>query len=160
MAFCSRILSRIFLQSQTWVHSPAHSKTSLLTPGGAEAKCRTYCNAEHQRMDAFELWYWKRLLQSPLDSKEIKPVHPKGNQSWIFIEKTNAVWITTNCGKFFKRWEYQTTLSASWAICMQVRKQQLELDIEQQTGSKLGKEYVKPVYCHPAYLTYMQSISW
>ena len=43
---------------------------------------------------------------------------------------------------------------------MQVRKQQLELDMEQQTGSKLGKEYVKAVYCHPAYLTYMQSKSW
>ena len=43
---------------------------------------------------------------------------------------------------------------------MQVKKQQLELDMEQQTGSKLGKEYVKPVCCHPAYLTYMQSISW
>ena len=40
---------------------------------------------------------------------------------------------------------------------MQVREQQLELDVEQQTGSKLGKEYVKAVYCHPAYLTYMQS---
>ena len=43
--------------------------------------------------------------------------------------------------------------------CMQVRKQQLELDMEQQTGSKLGKEYVKAVYYHPAYLTYMQSTS-
>ena len=43
---------------------------------------------------------------------------------------------------------------------MQVRKQQLELEIEQQTGSKLGKEYVKAVYCHPAYLTYMQSTSY
>ena len=43
---------------------------------------------------------------------------------------------------------------------MQVKKQQLELDMEQQTGSKSGKEYVKAVYCHPAYLTYMQSISW
>ena len=43
---------------------------------------------------------------------------------------------------------------------MQVKKQQLELDMEQQTGSKLGKEYVKAVYCHPAYLTYMQSLSW
>ena len=42
---------------------------------------------------------------------------------------------------------------------MQVRKQQLELDVEQQTGSKLGKEYVKAVYCHLAYLTYMQSTS-
>ena len=43
---------------------------------------------------------------------------------------------------------------------MQVRKQQLELDMEQQTGSKLGKEYIKAVYRHPAYLTYMQSTSW
>ena len=43
---------------------------------------------------------------------------------------------------------------------MQVRKQQLELDMEQQTGSKSGKEYIKPEYCHPAYLTYMQSTSW
>ena len=51
-------------------------------------------------------------------------------------------------------------LPASWEICMQVKKQQLELDMEQQTGSKLGKEYVKTVYCHPAYLTYMQSTSW
>ena len=61
--------------------------------------------------------------------------------------------------KFFKWWEYQTTLSASWEICMQVKKQQLELDMEQWTGSKLGKEYVKTVYCPPAYLTYMQSVS-
>ena len=64
-----------------------------------------------------------------------------------------------NCGKFFKRWEYQTTLLASWETCMQVKKQQLEWDIELRTVSKLGKEYVKAVYCHPAYLTYMQSTS-
>ena len=51
-------------------------------------------------------------------------------------------------------------LTSSWEICMQVRKQQLELDIEQQAGSKSGKEYVKAVYCHCAYLTYMQSTSW
>ena len=50
--------------------------------------------------------------------------------------KLLTVWITTKCGKFFKRWEYQTTWPASWEICMQVRKQQLELDMEQQTGSK------------------------
>ena len=43
---------------------------------------------------------------------------------------------------------------------MQVNKQQLELDMDQQTGSKLGKEYFKAVYCHPAYLTYMQNTSW
>ena len=58
---------------------------------------------------------------------------------FCFIDYAKAfdcVWITINCGKFWKRWEYQTTWSASWEICMQVRKQQLELDMEQQTGSK------------------------
>ena len=45
-------------------------------------------------------------------------------------------------------------------ICMQVKKQQLEMDMEQETGSKLGKEYVKAVYCYPVYLTYMQNTSW
>ena len=54
-------------------------------------------------------------------------------------------------GKFLKRWEFQTTWPASWEICMQVRKQHLGLDMEQQTGSKLGKEYVKAVYCHSAF---------
>ena len=77
----------------------------------------------------------------------------------LTMPKPLTVWITTNCGKFFKRWEYQTTWRAPWEIYMQVRKQQLELDIEQQTGSKSGKEYVKAVYYHPAYLTYMQSTS-
>ena len=67
------------------------------------------------------------------------------------------MWITTNCRKFLKRWEYHTILPAPQEICVQVKKQQLELDMEQWTGSKLGKEYVKAVYCHPVYLTYMQS---
>ena len=53
----------------------------------------------------------------------------------------------------------QTTLPASWEICMHVKKQQLELDMEQQTGSISGKEYVKAVYSHSAYLTYVQSTS-
>ena len=56
-----------------------------------------------------------------------------------------------NCGKLLKRWEYQTTLPAFWEIYVPVKKQQLELDIKQQTGSKLGKEYIKAIYCHPAY---------
>ena len=77
----------------------------------------------------------------------------------LSILKPLTLWIKTNGGKFFKRWEYQTTLSASWETCMQVKKHRLESDMEQQTGSKLGKEYVKAVYCHPAYLTYMQSTS-
>ena len=68
-----------------------------------------------------------------------------------------TVWITTNCGKFFKRWVYQTTLPASYEICIQVKKQQLEPDVEQWVGSKLGKEYVKALYSQLDYLTYMQS---
>ena len=73
--------------------------------------------------------------------------------------KPLTVWITANCEKFLKRWKYQTTLSVFQETCMQVKKQQLEPDMEQQTGSKLGKEYIKAVYGYPAYLTYMQSIS-
>ena len=77
----------------------------------------------------------------------------------LTMPKPLTVWITINCRKFLKRWEYQTTLPASLEICMQVKKQKLELDVEEQIGSKLGKEYIKTVYCHPAYLTYMQSIA-
>ena len=60
------------------------------------------------------------------------------NIYFCFIDyaKPLTAWITINCGKFWKRWEYQTTWPASWETCMQVRKQQLELDMEQQTGSK------------------------
>ena len=54
----------------------------------------------------------------------------------LTMPKPLTVWITINYGKFWKRWEYQTTWPASSEICMQVRKQQLELDTEQQTGSK------------------------
>ena len=54
----------------------------------------------------------------------------------LTVQKPWTVWVTTNCRQFFKRWEYQTTWPASWEICLQVRKQQLELDMEHQTGSK------------------------
>ena len=52
----------------------------------------------------------------------------------LIMPKPLTVWITTNCGKFFNRWKYQTTWPTSWEISMQVKKQQLELDMEQQTG--------------------------
>ena len=54
----------------------------------------------------------------------------------LTMPKPLTVWITINCGQFWKRWEYQTTWSASWETYMQVRKRQLELDMEQQTGFK------------------------
>ena len=83
------------------------------------------------------------------------------NIYFCFIDYAKAFdFMDQNCGKFFKRWEYQNTLPAYWETCMQVKKQQLELDMEQCTGSELRKEYIKAVYCHPAYLIYMQSTSW
>ena len=60
----------------------------------------------------------------------------KTSTALLTMPKPLTVWITTNCGKFFKRWEYQTTWLVSWGICMQVKKQQLELDMGKQTGSK------------------------
>ena len=84
----------------------------------------------------------------------------KTSNATLIMLKPLTIWTATNCRKFLKRWEYQTTLPASRETCMQVKKQQLERDMEQWTGSKLGKEYiVKAVYCYPAYLTYMQSTS-
>ena len=68
--------------------------------------------------------------------------------------------IIKNWGELLKKWEYQTTYPSSWETCMQVKKQQLELDMEKQTGSKLRKEYVKAIHFHPAYLTYIWSTSW
>ena len=103
-----------------------------------------------------------RLATSVRLSKNQESSRKTSTSALLTIPKTLTMWITINCGKLFKRWEYQTNWHASWEICMQDKKQQLELDMEldlEQTGSKLGKEYVKAVYCHPAYLTYMQSIS-
>ena len=73
--------------------------------------------------------------------------------------KTFTMWITTNCRKFLKWWEYQITWPVSWEICMQVKKQQLDANMKQWNGLKLAKEYIKAIYCHPTYLTCMQSTS-
>ena len=84
-------------------------------------------------------------LEKAEEREKISNIHWIIEKAREFQKKTSAlltmpkpltVWTATNYGKFFKIWEYQTTWSASWEICMQVRKQQLELDIEQQTGSK------------------------
>ena len=100
-----------------------------------------------------------KLPTSGGSSKKQKSSRKTSTSASFTMPKPLTVWITTNCGKFLKRWKYHTTFPASWEICIQVKKQELELDMEQQTGSKLGKEYIKAVYCHPAYLTYTQSTS-
>ena len=78
-----------------------------------------------------------------------------------FIDYTKAFdYVDHNkLWKILKEWEYQITLPTSWETCMKVKKQQLESDMKQWTGSKLRKESVKAVYCHLVYLTYMQSMS-
>ena len=96
-----------------------------------------------------------KLLTSSGSLKKRESSRKISTFALLTMPKPLTVWITINCGKFWKRWEYQTTWPASWETYMQVRKQQLELDMEQQTGSKLGKAYVKAVYCHPAYWMYM-----
>ena len=76
-------------------------------------------------------------LPTPAESSKKQESSRKTSISALLtMPKPLAVLITINCGKFFKRWEYHTTWSASWETYMQVRKQQLELDMEQQTGSK------------------------
>ena len=95
--------------------------------------------------------------QHPLDHQKSKRVSEK--HLLLLNILCQSLWLggLQQTRKFLKRWEYQTTWPASWETYMQVRKQQLELDMEQWTGSKLGKEYVKAAYCYPAY---MQSTSW
>ena len=77
-----------------------------------------------------------KLQKSAGSSKKQESSRKTSISALLTMPKPLTVWITINCGKFFKRREYQTTWPASWEIYMQVRKQQLELDMEQQTGSK------------------------
>ena len=75
-------------------------------------------------------------IKLPTSTGSSKKQEFQKNIYFCFIDYAKAfVCVTINCGKFWKRWDYQTTWPASWEICMQVRKQQLELDMEQQTGS-------------------------
>ena len=96
-------------------------------------------------------------IKLPTSNESLKRQEFQENIYFCFIDYAKAF----DCVDKNKLWkilqevEYQTTLPASWEIYTQVKKQQLEMDIEQQTGSKLKKEYVKAVYCHPAYLTYI-----
>ena len=95
-----------------------------------------------------------KLLTSVGSLKRQESSRKASTTSLLTTPKPLTVWIITNSGKFSKRWRHHTTWPASWEICMQIKKHQLEPDMEQRTGSKLGKAYVKAVYCHLAYLTY------
>ena len=159
-------------QSQTKAMPKNAQTTSKLHSSHTLVKsCSKFSKPGFSNMWTVNFLMFKFVLEKA-EEPEIK--FPTSSGSWkkqkssrkasisalLTTPKPLTVWITINCGKFWKRWEYQTTWPASWETCMQVRKQQLELDMDQQTGSKEEKEYVKAVYCHPAYLTYMQSTSW
>ena len=76
-----------------------------------------------------------KLPKSIGSSKKQESSRKTSASALLTMPKPLTVWITTNFGKFWKRWEHQTTWPASWEICLQVRKQSLDLDMEQQTGS-------------------------
>ena len=79
-------------------------------------------------------------LPTPVGSPKKQESSRKASISALLtVPKPLTVWITVNCGKFLKRWEYQIILPASWEICMQVKKQQLEPDMEQWTMSQIEK---------------------
>ena len=88
-------------------------------------------------------------------SKKQESSRKTSTSALLTMPKPLTVWIITNCGKFWKRWEYQTTCLLRNLYAGQ--EATVRLDMKQQTRSKSGKEYVKAVYCHPAYLTSMQS---
>ena len=80
--------------------------------------------------------HWIKLPTFIGSSKKQEGSRKPSTSALLTMSKLLTVWITTNCGKILKRWKYQTTWPASWEICMQVKKKQLELDMEQQIGSK------------------------
>ena len=132
VCFTSLHLGAILLQSQIKWNNELLGKI-------LQARLQQYVNRE--------LLMFKLVLEKA-EEPEIKlPTYPGSLKKQESSRKTSisalltmpkplTVWITINCGKFWERWEYQTTYPASWEIWLQVRKQQLELDMEQQTGSK------------------------
>ena len=104
-----------------------------------QARLQQYVNRE---LPLFKLVLEKaegpeiKLPTSAGSSKKQEISRKTSISALLTMPKPLTVWVTTNCGKSWKRWEYLTTWPVSWETCMQVRKQQLELDMEQQTGSK------------------------
>ena len=100
-----------------------------------------------------------KLPTSAGSSKKQESSRKTSISALLTMPKPLIVWITINCGKFWKRWEYQTTWPASWETYMQVRKQQLELDLEQPTGSNRKMSTSRLYIVTLLYLTSMQSTS-
>ena len=137
------------------------SHTSKVMLKILQARFQQYMNFQMFKLDLEKAGEPEIKLSTSVGSlkKQENSIKTSTSVSLIML-KPLTVWMTKTMEKLLKRWEYQTTWLSSWEICIQVKKQQLELNMEQQTDSKLGKDYVKAIYCHPAHLTYMQSTSW
>ena len=128
------------------LHNCTHLHASKVMLKILQDRLQQYMNLQMFKLDLEKAEEPEIKLPISIGSQKNQESSRKTSTSALLImPKPLTVWITTNCGKFFKRWEYQTNWSASWEIYMQIKKQQLELDVEQQTPSKLGKECVKAV---------------
>ena len=152
-------LSMEFFRQKYWSMLPFPSPGDLPNPGVKpwSPHCR-FADAIWAiwKPQMFHLQFPQRIANIIEKARELQE-----NIYFGFIDYAKAftVWITTNCGKFFKRWEYQTTLPVSWETYIQVQKQQLKPNMEQQIGLKFRKAFVKVVYCYPAYLSHIQNTS-
>ena len=135
--------------------SPPSSYASQVMLKILQATLQQYVNWQNFQMFSLSLEKAEepeiKLPTSAGSSKKQESSRKTSTSASLTTLKPLTMCITTHFRKFFKRWEYQTILPASWETCVQVKKQQLEPHMEQQTGSKLGKEYIKAVYC-PSYL--------
>ena len=112
------------------------SHTSKVMLKILQARCQQYVNHEFPDVQArFRRGKGTRNQIANIRGSLKKQESSRKTSTSALLTMPKLLCITTNCGTFFKRWEYQTTLPASWEMCMQVRKQQLELDMEQQTDS-------------------------
>ena len=103
-------------------------------------------NIQKYKLDLEKTWTIDQIANIRWIREKVREFQKTSTSASLTMLKAlcGTQWTVENC----ERWDYQTTWPASWEICMQVRKQQLELDMEQSTGSKVGKEYIKAVYCH------------
>ena len=161
------ITSDTQMMAQNWrrTKEPAlMSHTSKMMPKILQTRLQQYMNHEFMNQ-MFKLVLEKaeepetKLPTSAGSSKKQESSRKSSISALLTMPKPLTVWITTNCGKFLKIWEYQTTCPASWKICMEVKKQMLELDMEEKTGSQLegnGKALQHSCFENPI----MQISSW
>ena len=124
--------------------------------------CHHYMHSQTCGSALYNFQHASYKIGNDFKEQENLKTNKKSTSASLTMLKPLTVWILRNW-KILKEIGYETTVSASWETCMQVKKQQLELDMKQQTGSKLGKEYIKAVYCQLSpclFNLYAEYIMW